>query len=208
MGVKRFSIEEAFEFAWEVTKQNVALFIGLLVAAVIIDTIPVALAAQLQEKHHLLAPVFSIIGWVLQTIITMGLIKIAIQFADGQKGGFSDLFSCASLFIPYILGSFLYALIVLVGLVLLIVPGIIWAIRYQFFVYFIIDKKCKVFEAFQKSSEVTYGAKWRLFIFSILLTMLNFFGMIPLFMGLLVTIPITLVAVASVYRRLASAPAA
>lgn len=192
---KKFSIEEAFEFAWEVTKKNFVLLLGFLIVAGVVSSISFTLAAPFEKKIPLLFFILSVIGWVVQTIVAMGLFKIAIKFANGQKGDFSDLFACASSFIPYVLGSLLYSLIVLGGLILLIVPGIIWAIRYQFFPYFIIDKKCKVFEALQKSSDATQGAKWRLFIV----------GVMTFFIGLFVTIPITMVATAYVYLRLSSA---
>ena len=64
------------------------------------------------------------------------------------------------------------------------------------------------------SSAITRGAKWSLLLLGIFLAAVNLLGVLALFVGLLWTIPTTLVASTSVYRKLlartmpAPAPAA
>ena len=132
----------------------------------------------------------------------MGLIKIALRFCDKEKGEFAELFSCFPLFFKYLFGSILCMLIVLGGMILLIIPGIIWSIKFQFFTYFIIDKGLGPIEALKRSSAITKGAKWDLFIFGLLLGLINLLGALCLLVGLFATIPTTIVAMAFVYRKL------
>ena len=132
----------------------------------------------------------------------MGLVKVALRFCDQEKGRFSDLLSQRRLFFKYLFALILYGLIVFGGTLLLIVPGIIWGIKFWFFDYFVIDKKMGPIEALKKSYAVTTGVKWNLFVFFLALTGINLLGALCLLIGLFATIPTTMVAWAFVYRKL------
>ena len=204
MGIipNKFVISEALQFGWDTTKSNIGFFIGLLIVAGLIQYVPAIVAAIIEADAPDLSLIIRIASYVLSAIIGMGLIKICLRFCDGEKGEFSDLFSCYPLFFKYLIGSILYGLIVVVGLILLIIPGIIWAIKFQFFDYLIVDKGLGPVDALEKSSEITRGVKWDLFAFGILLVIINILGFLCLVVGLFVTIPVTLVAMAFVYREL------
>jgi len=190
------------QFGWDTTKSNIGFFIGLLIVAGLIQYVPDIVAAIIEADAPALSLIIQIASFVLSTIIGMGIIKICLRFCDGEKGEFSDLFSCYPLFFKYLIGSILYGLIVVVGLILLIIPGIIWAIKFQFFDYLIIDKGLGPIDALEKSSEITSGIKLDLFSFAILIGIINLVGLLCLLVGLFVTIPITMVATAFVYRKL------
>jgi uncharacterized membrane protein len=199
---KKFVISEAVQFGWDTTKSNIGFFIGLLIVAGLIQYVPDIIAAIIEADAPILSIIIQIASFVLSVIIAMGLIKICLRFCDGEKGEFSDLFSCYPLFFNYLVGSILYGLIVVVGLILLIIPGIVWAIKFQFFDYLIVDKGLGPIDALEKSSEITRGVKWELFLLGILLVIINLLGFLCLVVGLFVTIPITMVAMAFVYRKL------
>ena len=133
----------------------------------------------------------------------MGLIKITLKLLDKKETEINDLFSCSKYFINFVASGILYGLIILGGFILLIVPGIIWSIKYKFFGYFIIDKGMGPVEALKASANITQGAKWDLFLFGILLALINLLGALALLVGLFVTIPTTLIATTYVYRKLA-----
>jgi uncharacterized membrane protein len=83
-------------------------------------------------------------------------------------------------------------------------PGIYFAIRFYFFIYFIVDKKAGIIESLKRSWEITKGQAWNLFLFNLVLFGINLLGVICFLIGLLVTLPITGVATAFVYRKLLS----
>lgn len=202
METQRFSIGEAIEFGWNITKNNLGFFIVVFIIAGLILIIPGTLSQLTRQNALGLSIIFSIGSFVLQLIIGMGLIRIAIRFYDNGKAEFSDLFCCLHIFFKYLLGSILYGLIVSVGIILLVIPGIIWAIKFYFFGYLIVDKNLGPIEALKRSSAITDGSKWDLFLLGLLLFGINLIGAIPFFLGWFVTIPITMVAMAFVYRRL------
>ena len=119
-----------------------------------------------------------------------------------SKGEFADLFSCFPLFFKFLFSYILYSLIVCGGYVLLIIPGIIWGIKFWFFDYFVIDKWLGPVEALKKSYGITTGVKWNLFVFFLAVIGINLLGALCLLIGLFVTIPTTMVATAFVYRKL------
>lgn len=207
MTMKSFSKKEALQFGWNVTKSNLGFFIGFLivfVALIVVPAIISTIAMETNETNVFLGTIFYVAYYVLIFTVSMGLIKTALRFCDNEKGNFKDLFSQYPLFFKYLAGYILYFLIVWVGTILFIVPGIIWGIRFWFFDYLIIDKKIGPIEALKKSSAITKGQKWNLFVFFLMVTGVNLLGAIALLIGLFVTVPTTMVATAFVYRKLLS----
>jgi len=198
----KFIISEAVQFGWNTTKSNIGFFTGLLIVAGLIQYVPDIIATTIKTDAPVLSSIIRIFSYVLSMIVMMGLIKIFLRFCDGETGEFSDLFSCYPLFFKYLIGSIIYGVIVSLGLILLIIPGIVWAIKFQFFDYLIIDKRLGPIDALEKSSEITRGVKLDLLTFGILIWIINLLGLLCLVVGLFVTIPMTVVAKAFVYRKL------
>ena len=197
-----FSKGEAISFGWNTMKSNLGFFIGLLIVCGLLFTVPAIIAGTALETNVFLGVILYIADIALTIVISMGLVKIALRFCDNEKGRFKDLFSQYRLFFKYLLASILYSLIVLGGYVLLIIPGIIWGIKFWFFDYFVIDKKLGPIEALKRSSAITRGVKWDLFVFFLMIFGINILGALALVVGLFATIPTTMVAVAFVYRKL------
>jgi tetratricopeptide (TPR) repeat protein len=96
----------------------------------------------------------------------------------------------------------LAAAITLGVLFLILLPlTVIWAIKYQFFGYLVVDRGLGPVEAIRKSADVTDGAKVDLFLFCLLIVGINLLGMLALMVGLFVTLPLSVIAYAHVYRR-------
>ncbi|MCL5432716.1 MAG: DUF975 family protein [Patescibacteria group bacterium] len=208
--MSKFSKKEAIKYGWEKTIKNLRFFIILALILFSISFIPsfinAALTSSSEGGEYVGPATFSLIlnfaFWVLQMVVGIGLIKIYLRFIDSQEAKYSDLFSYYRLFFKYLAGSILSGLIVFAGFILLIVPGIIWAIKYQFVAYLIVDKNMGPIEALKNSGKITKGVKWNLFLFGLLLGLINIAGMLALGIGLFLTIPTTMLATAYVYRKL------
>lgn len=202
MTAEKFSISEAIHFGWNTMKSNLGFFIGLLILVFLFSSLSSIIAAKATEANIFLGIIFYIADFSLSIIISIGLVKIALRFCDNEKGRFADIFSQYPLFPQYLVGSILYGLIVFAGTILLIIPGIIWGIQFCFYDYFIVDKGLGPIEALKRSSAITRGVKWDLFVFFLILSGINLLGALCLLIGLFVTIPTTMVALAFVYRKL------
>jgi uncharacterized membrane protein len=204
MSQEKFSRTEAIRFGWETMKRNLWFFVAILILTWLIPGVFNIMAQLTKKNFGFLSFIFSIIGLMLSLFLGMGMLKISLKFCDKEKAKVSDLFSCAPMFFKYLFGSFLSVLIIFGGLILLIIPGIIWAIKFSFFGYFIIDKKLGPIESLKKSSLITQGSKWNLFRFGLLTIGVMFLGALALLVGLFAAIPTVMVAQAFVYRKLLS----
>jgi len=199
---KGFSKAEAIRFGWNTMMSNPGFFVVLLIVVGLIYVLPEIIRKSMEGNNPALTVPLGLVSAVLQIIIGMGLIRISLRFCDNQKGEFADLFSCLPLFFKYLFGSILYGLIVLAGIILLIIPGIVWAIKFMFFSYLIIDQGAGPIDSLKRSAAITAGAKWDLFLFGLLLLAVNLLGTLALLIGLFATIPTSMVATAYVYRKL------
>ena len=203
MATKSFSKKEAISYGWKTTKNHFRFFVLLVFSLFAFNVLPGMLRKGLTpDENSLIAFLISIASWILQLIVGLGLIKIALEIHDHKKTRYSDLFSQSHMVINYFLASFLYGLIVVAGLILLIVPGIIWGIKFQYFSYFIVDKELGPIEALKASSKITKGSIWNIFLLRILLGLINIGGALLLGVGLLATIPTAMMAEVHVFRKL------
>jgi hypothetical protein len=82
-----------------------------------------------------------------------------------------------------------------------IVSAVYLGLRYSMARYAVVDG-AGIIESVRQSAKLTRGAKWNLVGFIAALILLNIVGAIALLVGLLVTIPITMLATAHVYLKL------
>ncbi|HVY55835.1 MAG TPA: hypothetical protein VHC46_08780 [Thermodesulfobacteriota bacterium] len=203
MTEKRFSKREAIEFGWQTTRANIGFFIIFLVVSMLISTFFSGFADLFEKRLPFLSIIFNL-GYVFLTVaINLVGIKIALKFCDNDQRPLIDVISFTPrLFLKFAAGYILFSLLVAAGLLLLIAPGVYFMIRYQYVLYFIADRDADIWEAFKKSSTITGGIKWELLVFLILLCLINVAGFMCFVVGLLVSIPVTMLAAASVYRKL------
>jgi len=202
MDSKKISYSAAFSFGWDTLKNNFPFIIGVMVAYGLLVSVPFSVAMYYRDKSLILYLLATLADMTVSVIVQMGLIKILLAFYDAKKTRFGDLFSCAGLFFKYFFGSILYKLIVALGTLLLIVPGVIWLIQFSFYAYLIVDKAAGPIEALKQSAAVTKGVKWQLFIFGVLFFCINILGALALLVGMLITLPLTMLAAVFVYRKL------
>ncbi len=203
MGHKQLSIKDAIRFGWDAMKANIGFFIVLIIVAGLIQVIPRLMGEFIAPEFPIIALVLYLTATVLEIVVSLGLIKVGVKFCDGIKGKLDDLLSSFNLVFSYFAAAVVYLLIVFGGLLLFIVPGIIWAIKYSLFAYFIVDEGLGPIEAIKASGKATKGSKFQLFLLGVLLGLINLGGLLALAVGLFATIPTSMVAFAHAYRQLA-----
>lgn len=202
--MKTFSIKNAVSFGFETVKKNFFFFLGVIAIVFAVSAVNSSLQENLVDQWFLYTLV-SIVFWIIAEIVGMGVIRINLSFVDGKKPKFSDLFILNwRQLLNYILGSFLVGLTVLGGMILLIVPGIIFALKLQYTTYLIVDKNIGPIEAYKKSWQMTKGQVWHLFLLALTFIGINLVGLLLLVVGLLFSAPLSMVAATSVYRKLSS----
>lgn len=90
-----------------------------------------------------------------------------------------------------VITAMLHGLSVAVGLVLFIVPGLIFLFMFMYAIYFVVDKDMNPIQAMKESKRVTTGHKWCMVKTMVWSHIILFVGLIFLGVGLFVAIPIT-----------------
>ncbi|MBP9854306.1 MAG: hypothetical protein KBD53_05525 [Candidatus Omnitrophica bacterium] len=151
--------------------------------------------------YYILAFGLGILNW----LITIGLIRVHLMISRDTKPSWTDLFNNVRFLIPYVLASLCYGLIIIGGLILLVVPAIIFSLMFSMYSYLIVDKGYGPIAALKRSRVITKGSRGRLAIFGLLVILLNIGGFLCLGVGLLFTFSISSIASAYVYDRLENA---
>jgi uncharacterized membrane protein len=199
-------IGSAISFGWNRFLANVG---PLLLAALAVLAVQIVFSIiQLSVDGWFAYWLVQVASTVVSIIIAMGWIRIGLSIVDGRRADVADLFVVDDRFWSYVGASIVFGICFTVGLLLFIIPGVIIALIWFFYGYNIVDKGDSMMEAFARSSELTRGHKWELFVFMVVLVLLNIVGVLLLFVGVLVTAAISLIAVAYVYRRLCGEPVA
>ncbi len=197
-----FSKKETINFGFDVAKKNITFFLSIFVVWAFIAAISQGIQTFLNaEKQFVASFIFNIVMWVVNSIIFMGIINITLKFVDKKKPNLKDIYYTKNLF-NYILVSIIRTLIVVVGFILFIIPGIIFSIKLQYSEYLVVDKGFDAVASLKGSWKMTKGVKWNLFLLGLILGLINVLGFLALLIGLLITIPLSLVANAYVYRKL------
>ncbi len=201
-----FSIKEVIKNNWEIVKANLWFVVGTTLVYCIFNS---SFNLKSEEEEWVFSGIafitaagLGVILWVIGMIVQMGYLKIYLKLQSGVHSEFKELFTHYQPFWRYLGSMILYCLRVFVGLLLLIVPGIIWAIKFQFMPALVIDKGMKPLEAMRESGRMTEGHKMHLFKFGLVALAINLLGLICLGVGLLVTIPLTTLAYIQIYRKL------
>ncbi len=103
--------------------------------------------------------------------------------------------------------SILLGIGTVIGLFLIIIPGIIFAIRTSLTSYVILDGEANIIPAIKKSMALTKGYFWsfaRLFLCICVLALVSVFPLIGL--GFIVLVPVSTLALSLIYRKLQTLP--
>ena len=195
-----FSIKEAFAFAWNTFKKEPWLYGGVALCSLIVSLIVNTIT---RDMDGLIGFIVSVAGVLIQWWLYLGFARMALSAYRGQPVSFKMLYGEKwEVLYRYTLAMILTGIIVVVGLVLLIVPGIIASLMLSMVIFTVLEKGMKPVDSLKESRRLTDGHKWSLFVFMLVAIVINLIGAIPFGLGLLVTIPLTLLALVFVYKNL------
>jgi uncharacterized membrane protein len=199
-GAAAFSVGDAISYGWNAYWKNVGPM--LLIALVIVAVHIVLELIGIATRNFFLQFVLGLIGFVVGLILAMGLIRASLAVVRGETPEVSMLFETEGIG-SYFIAAVLFGLMVAVGLIFCIIPGIILAIIFMFYGYVIVENpSISPIEALKESKALTQGRIGELFVFALALIGINIVGAILCGVGLLFTYGITAIAVAYAYRTL------
>jgi uncharacterized membrane protein len=132
---------------------------------------------------------------------------MALKTVDDRTPQVGDLFASLSLGPAYLLALCIYCAAVSLRFALLIVPGIYLAIRYCLFAQIITDKSARPLVALRDAAVLARGNWWQLGAWFLIALLLTTAGVVTLGLGLVISFPVSLLAIAGFYRSLQPAAA-
>ena len=95
---------------------------------------------------------------------------------------------------------------VIIPIILIIIPAVYISVRLQFYNYFLLDEETGIIESIKRSAEISKGYVGELFLLGAVLSIIILVSIIPLGLGLLISIPLSTMATSYVYLKLKTTP--
>lgn len=203
---KRFEIGSLFRNAWKDYKANWSLFIIIGIIFILVNLLG-NLGASFNTVTGAIeqSTTVSLIAWLLGMFISLGFIRFILNIVDEKERKVEDLFRGANSvehFLFFIVVVMLYTALIGLGTVLLVIPGIVALVGFVFAQYLIAEEKSGIFESLKESWNMTSKNRWKIFWLMIVVLFFNIFGALALVIGLFITVPMTYLIYARLYREL------
>ena len=149
---------------------------------------------------------------IAYNILVMGPVNYGVSFtylraARRDKLEIKDIFAAFQNYWNAVLASLLVGIIIGIGFILIIVPGIIFACKLAFTPYLVVDRKMEVIEAIKTSWRMTGGHAGKVFLIGLLAIPIFFAGLICLGVGVIISFMWVTAAFASLYHAVSSSSA-
>lgn len=195
-----FSSMEALRFGWATTREHLRPLLILGAVGAFLALLNHSLTQP--SPNPGVAPILALAVQLLEAALMMVYLRVALMLHDRRPVDFARPQVLLADFFTYLLTTLLVTLIVLGGFLLLIVPGVLWGLKFGYAPFLVADGKTDPMDALRESARVTRGVRKQLFGFALLILGLNILGSLAFGVGLLVTVPTGLIAAAYVLRRL------
>ena len=194
-----FSIGDALQFGWHKTRDHSGLLFQ-----VVLTLFALQVASAIVQKvlaDTLLGIGASLVLAIVSVIVGAGFMVLVLKLAQGHAAHYRDLVPPASLVWHFFCATVASGFLILLGFIALIIPGIYLALRFSMVRFAVLDG-AGITESLHRSGRLTHGHKWHLLWFFLTLAGMNIIGLLLLYVGLLVTVPVSGIAWAHVYLKL------
>lgn len=196
----KVAIKDAFSYGWEAFVRNFFFFAALF-AISLFPLLLLEAASKRWEEASFLWNVVKLASSLWRILTAMAVLSACLYIFDYGKASllaFSGLFKR---FVPYFVVTTLYGLMLGLGLMVFVVPGLYLGVVFQFAPYLVLDGAVGPIEALKESASLTRENRWELFMLDVLVILANLGGAFLFGIGVVVTVPVTFLAVTFVYRR-------
>ncbi len=203
----KFAVDEVVGFAWRSMLKYFWPLAGIMASNFLVQSVPAITVMVMNYTANsptltIVSMLISLVGAVLNLIIALGTIMLWLKICDGDTITIRDVYSKIPRVWHFMLATFLYGSMVLLGYICLIVPGLYLQIRFQFYPYFIAESGAGPIQSLKASYAITKGSIAELFFLSVVNYFIGWVGMMALFIGVFPALIIQNVALAKTYRQL------
>ncbi|MEQ9727707.1 hypothetical protein ABRP29_18895 [Pseudomonas sp. WHRI 8822A] len=207
-----FTISGLLSEAWQLTKGTKGIIIGgflIFYVAILVTSFVVGAVLGIFSLFSD-SLVLIIIGQLLTTIIASavsypffaGLNMIGIRRAAGQPFSFNEIFSHFGSIVPLLIAAVLMMVLIYLGMILLLIPGIYLAVAYMLAIPLIVERGLSPWQAMEASRKAITQHWFKVFGLFLLLGLIVSISAIPLGIGLIWTIPLFVMVMGVLYRTI------
>jgi hypothetical protein len=153
----------------------------------------------------ILSFLFGAISFVVQLIVQSGIIKASLMLTRGQRIDFGSAFSGID-FVQVIVAALVIGVMTFIGFVLCILPGIVVIFFTAYALYFVIDRGQDAITAIKSSFTFVKNNVGQLLLLWLATIAAYIVGACLCGVGLLVAIPVVVIAQAYTFRTLTNDP--
>ncbi len=180
-------------------KKHYKFIIGLIIFLMIVMFTEIMLIDMSMGSSGDIA--VSILIFFINTVIQLGMFKIALNIVNNDQYDFSTLFMTSGYLFNFIITSLMYYTGVIVGIFLLIIPGIIFSVLFMFYPFIMLEKGTMPIDSLKISYKLVKNNLWQIFVICIVLYSINYLGATAFYIGVTITLPFTLIAQALLYKK-------
>ena len=195
------SIGSSLRFGWETFKKRPWFLIGVTALTIVISWAIGSVAGTFGDKGTG-ALLGAIVNIALSTLLGLGMTTFLLKVHDSVENAKVDDLWNPRPFVSFLVAQILMMFIIVIGLFLLIVPGIILSLMLIFTPYLIVTRHMGPVAALQESRRMTRGHKWQLLGLILLVAVINILGILCILVGLLITVPVTSLAIVHAFRSI------
>jgi len=217
-GSEPINVMACVKRAFELTKRNFGMLLLVLITYFVVawvinligSNLDVALGLKADapsifepgyaDSPNTSGPITTILDQLVAVFFSLGVARIGLNIVSGRAFTVGTLFSGGAKFLPAFGATFLYFLMVAIGLVLLIAPGIYLALRYGQYINAMVDRDLGVMDSFKYSSTITTNNRLNLFGLMGMVGVIILAGFLALCVGLFFAIPMAWLSWVVAYR--------
>lgn len=208
----------AFSYAWRKFTEHAWPFVSMLLVVVAVILVGVAVAVLGIIPVGTGNDTAAVLGWiwfglatlvvlVISFVVQAGVYRAGLAVTRGEAPQLSMLTETTNLG-QYVLTALLLGVIVSIGSLLCIIPGIIAMVVFAYAPLIALDKGAGPVESLRRSYEMVRANLGQVVITLLLAYAVYYVGSLICYVGLLVSIPVALVMVTYSYRILEGEPLA
>ncbi|HNU76556.1 MAG TPA: hypothetical protein PKL88_02485 [bacterium] len=145
-----------------------------------------------------------VIGILVSTALRMGYVNLTLDSVRNKQVYYKTILNQMSLKKAwrFLIANFLVTLNIIVGLILFIIPGILYALKYYFVSYLIVDKDMKPREAMKESGRLTKGVRFKLVSLTVVYFLIAILGFLVFGVGVIPASIVISIANAYIFNKL------
>jgi uncharacterized membrane protein len=180
---------------WEIFKQYPAGFMSFAILSFLIFLILV------MPLYFLLAipRIGPALLYALAAPLWVGPLLVSARIMQGRTVAFSHFFAGFHYWLPLFLMYLVSQVLIGLGLLLLIIPGIYLLVSYLFASWLIMDRGLDFWAALEESRRTVQKNWFGWFVFLLLLYLINLGGAVLFGLGLMLTVPLSSAAITAAY---------